>query len=211
MFRTLKLIFAADSEWEKMSLKPPHPAVVFFVSILPLIVAMLAVEGWGLMNWGEMSEFGRRNVPAERILKYLLFYGASSIFVIFAGAALLKNVAPSFNLSSSFGTCFVLMAYGFAPILLMRALDAIPQINTWVCLAIGCMLAMRVLYHGVAHWLKPEQTKGLGVFMVATIYTVVLGGLVHFASVQVLKGRFLKNVELPAQASELKFRSNTPL
>jgi hypothetical protein len=42
--------------------------------------------------------------------------------------------------------------------------------------------------------LKPEQTKGFGVFVVSVIYTFVLSGLVHFAAVQVLHGKLLRNV-----------------
>jgi hypothetical protein len=199
MFRTLKLIFSADQEWEKMSLQPPSPWVVLLISILPLVAGALALEALGLLKWGAvLNELGRARVPEERIYKYVIFYGLASIVVIFAGAALLKNVAASFNLQSGFGSYLTLMAYGFAPLLLVRPLDGLPQINTWVCLAIGCMLALRVLYHGVGHWLKPEQTKGLGVFMVTIIYTLVLGGLVHFA------------ISLPIQAAATSSHSISP-
>jgi hypothetical protein len=211
MFRSLKLIFSPDQEWEKMSLQPPSAWVVFFASILPLVVGMLAIEALGLLKWGAvLNELGKVRVPEERVYKYAIFYGLAAVLVILAGAALLKNVAPSFNLRSGYGAYFTLMAYGFAPLLLVRPIDAIPQINTWVVLAIGCMLALRVLYHGVGHWLKPEQTKGLGVFMVTIMYTLVLGGLVHFASFQVLKGRLLKNLSIPHEAAEIKSHSSTP-
>jgi hypothetical protein len=198
MLRSLKLIFLSDKEWEKMSLNPPHPAVVFFVSLFPLILAMFAIEAWGLNHFGEThGELGTRmRLPQERIIKYVIFYGLAAISVILLGAALLRNVAPSFNLYSTFGTCFTLMAYGYSPILLLRGLDAFPQIETWICWIIGAMLSLRVLYHGVAHWLKPEQTKGLGVFLISVIYLVVLGGLVHFASIQVLHGKFLQESDL---------------
>ena len=196
MLRSLKLIFVAGKEWEKMSLNPPSAVLVFFFSILPLLLVTLAVEGWGLMRFGAThGELGRSfNIPDERVIKYVVFYGVASIAVILGGSLLLRNVAPSFNLRSTFGACFVLVAYGYSPLLLTRIPDAFPQIHTLICWIIGAMLAMRILYHGVGLWLKPEQTKGLGVFMVSVICTVVLSGLVHFASVQVLQGRFLKEV-----------------
>jgi hypothetical protein len=118
----------------------------------------------------------------------------ASLLVIFLGAALLKNMGTGFNLRVSYATCFVLFAFAYTPIFLVRLLDAVPAINTWICWAVGVALSMRILYHGVAWWLKPEQTKGFGLLIMCFIYVVVLSALVHFAAVQVLKGRFLKGM-----------------
>jgi hypothetical protein len=135
------LFFAADKEWEKLSFNPPHPAAVLFLSLLPLIIAMLAVEAWGLSRFGQIhGELGAIRIPAERAIKYTVFYGAASILVILFGAGLLRNVGPSFNLDSSFGHWFILIAYGYAPLILLRVLDAFPRIKTWICWGIGSML-----------------------------------------------------------------------
>lgn len=178
-----------------MALKPPHPLAVFLLTLVPMMAVTLGVEAFGLMRWGEAhGELGALRLAQERVIKYAVFYAGASIIVLFAGTWLLHNVASSFNLRGTFGAYFILMSLGYAPVFLSRMIDAVPQINTWICWAIGAMLAMRVLYHGVALWLQPEQTKGLGVFLVTLIYTIVLSGLVHFASIQVLHGRFLKQV-----------------
>jgi hypothetical protein len=193
MLRSLKLLFSASAEWQKMSLSPPHPALVFFISLLPLVAITLAVEAFGLIRLGEtIGEFGLVQLPQQRILRYVVFYAIASIAVILVGSALLWSIAPSFNLQTGFGTWLVLMGYCYAPIYLSRLPDALPQINSWVCYAIGAALTVRVLYHGVAYWLKPEQTKGLGVLLMSVILIVVLSGLVHFASIQVLHGRLLR-------------------
>lgn len=195
MLRLLRLFFSTASEWEKMSLQPPHPVLVFLFSLVPLMAVTLGAEYLGLMRWGEShGDLGALHLAQERVIKYVAFYAGASILVIFAGTVLLRNVATSFNLRGTFGSYFILMALGYAPVFLPRMLDAFPRVNTWICWTIGALMAMRFLYHGVAHWLKPEQTKGLGVFLVTLIYTTVLSGLVHFASIEVLHGRFLKHV-----------------
>jgi hypothetical protein len=196
MLRVLKLIFGADKEWEKMGLNPPNATLVFLFSLLPLLAVSLAVEGWGLLKFGEYHRdlMQQVRVPEARVIKYVVFYAITSLTVITVGSFLLNTVGQSFNLQSRFGNWFVLMGYGYAPIFLLRIADAFPRINTWVCWGIAVFLSLRILYHGVAHWLKPEQTKGLGIFMICVIYIVILSGLVHFASIQVLKGRFLRKV-----------------
>ena len=195
MLRLFRLLFSAPAEWERTSLNPPHPLAVLLISLVPLMAVTLGVEYLGLMRWGEAhGDLGSVRLSQERVLKYVSFYAAASVAVLVVGTVLLSNVASSFNLRGTFGKYFILMTLGYAPLFLPRVLDALPQINTWLCWGIGAMLAMRVLYHGVALWLQPEQTKGLGVFLVTVIYTIVLSALVHFASIQVLHGRLLKDV-----------------
>jgi hypothetical protein len=206
MLRALNLLISPEAAWQKAALKPPHVAVVLLLSMLPLMIATLAVEGYSLMKYGEMfGDLGRRAVSQDRVIKYAVFYGIASLVVILIGAGLLTNVGESFNLRASYGACFVLMAFAYTPIFVARLLDAVPAMNSWICWAVGLALAMRILYHGVAWWLKPEQTKGFGLFILSFIYIVVLSGLVHFASAQVLQGKFLKSVLEPTelQRSEL--------
>lgn len=194
MLKALSLSVAPETAWQKAALKPPHSAAVLLFSILPLMIAALAVEGYSLANSGAIiGEIGRQSVSSERVLKYEIFYGVASLAVIFIGGALLNGLGSGFNLKVSYSTCLVLMAFAYAPIFLGRLLDAVPGINTWICWGIGVALSLRILYHGVAWWLKPEQTKGFGLFLMCFFYVLIASGLVHFASNQVLQGRLLKN------------------
>lgn len=195
MFRALNLLFSPEPEWQKAALKPPHVLTVLFLSIIPLMAATLAIEGWSLVKYGEVFRgLAARTVSLERAITYEVFYGVMSLVVIFLGARLLQNVGESFNLNANYGVCFTLIGFGYSPLFLARLLDALPQINTWICWVVGVALSFRILYHGVALWLRPEQTKGFGLLLVSFVYILVLSALVHFASIQVLQGRFLKNI-----------------
>jgi hypothetical protein len=196
MVRALTLLITPGKTWERMALKPPNVFTVVLISLLPLIAITSAVEGYGLLTLGEtVGGIGKQlHLSQERVIRYEVFYAVASLLVIFAGTFLLKSVADSFGVITSFGNTFVLIACGFMPIFLMRIPDGIPQINTWICWGVGAALSMRILYHGVGVWMKPEQTKGFGLFLVSVVYTFVLSGLVHFAAIQVLHGKLLKNV-----------------
>jgi hypothetical protein len=197
MLRPLKVLLSPDKEWEKAALNPPAAAGVFILGLIPLIAISLALEGYGLSRLGmRLGDFHNVPVPDARIVKYCVFYGVCSLLVILGGAQLLRGMSETFNLRATFGTYLTLMGLSYAPILLVRIVDAFPQINTWICWAIGVLLACRILYHGVALWLQPEQTKGFGILLVSITYIAILSGLVHFASVQVLNGKLLKNVHI---------------
>ena len=205
MLRALNLSLSPEKTWQETAINPPHVATVLLLSILPLIIATLAVEAFALLRFGE--DFGeiRRAVSQERVLKYAIFYGVASLVVIFIGAALLRNVGSSFDLKSSYAACFVLFGFAYTPIFFGRLLDAVPVVNTWICWAIGVGISLRILYHGVAWWLKPEQTKGFGLFIMCFIYVMVLSGLVHFASVQVLQGKLLRGLMENPEAPQSPF------
>jgi len=202
MLRALNLLFSPEAEWQKAALKPPHFAIVLFISILPLMAVALAIEGWSLVKYGEVFRgLAPRAVSFERAVKYEIFYGVASLLVMLFGGRLLRNVGRTFNLMSGYSVCFILIAFGYFPIILVRVLDGLPQINSWICWAVGVVLAFRILYHGIALWLRPEQTKGFGLLLVSFIYILVMSALVHFAAIQVLQGRFLKNVFEPQGTS----------
>jgi hypothetical protein len=208
MLRALNLSISPEAGWQKTALNPPSAFVVLLASILPLMILGLAVEGYALMKYGEaFGDLGRHAVSAERVLKYTIFYGIASLAVIIVGAGLLRNIGSTFNLQVSYGAWLVLLGMVYTPIFLARMLDAVPAINSWICWAIGVLLALRILYHGVGGWLRPEQTKGFGLFLITFIYIVVVSGLVHFAAVQVLQGKLLKNVGEPAAVALVPART----
>jgi len=193
MIRALQMIFAPEGAWLKIAEKNRHFLFTLFVSTLPLLAGALAVEGFSIRKLGEgVDEFGKMTVPDGVILKYVLTHFTLGLAVIFGGSWFLLSVARSFNSQSSFSQSFNTMAIGASPIFLMHALDGIPALNTWLCFGIGAGLAVRALYHGVAVVIKPEQTKGFGLYIVSVFIILFLGALAHFIALSVLHGKIFR-------------------
>jgi hypothetical protein len=187
------MIFSPEGAWPKIAEKNRHMIFILFLSTLPLILGSLAVEGFGLDRLGESpGELGTRYHP-ERIViyKYLLAHVAGDLLFLFMGAYFLRSVAHSFNARTTYSQSFCTLAIGASPIFLLHALDGLPVIYTWLAWGIGMGLAIRALYHGVAVNIKPEQTKGFGLFIVGVFIVGFLSGLAHFIAVQVLHGKML--------------------
>jgi hypothetical protein len=210
MLRVLNLLFFPEKEWQKMALTPPPFWKILFLSTLPILILSLAIEGYAVFTLGDVGSFEqRKSFPIERILKYETFSAVASLLVLLLGSKILQSFGKGFNLETSLGTCFTLLALSYTPIFLMRIPDGLPAINTWICWSIGALLSIRTLYHGIALWLRPEQTKGFGLFLMNLVYIVVLSGLVHFVSGEVLHGRFLKGV-FPDKSVALNWSATNP-
>ena len=193
MIRAFQMIFSPEGAWPKIAEKNRHFLFVLFLSTLPLILGCLALEGYGLHKLGEsIGEFGRVNVELRLIYKYLAAHLLGDLFFIFFGAYFLFSVAKSFNAQSSYSQAVCTMAIGSSPIFLMHALDGLPQLYTWLCWGIGMGLTIRSLYHGVAVNLKPEQTKGFGLYIVSVFIVGFLSGLAHFVCVAILHGKMMR-------------------
>ncbi len=187
------MIFAPESAWLQVAEKNRHFLFTLFFSTLPLLAVALAVECYGMMRTGEMlGEFGRATVSLQLATKYAVTHLILDVAFVLGGGWFLHSVARSFNAYSNYSQSFNTLAIGASPIFLMHALDALPQVHTWVCWGIGAGLAIRALYHGVAVVIKPEQTKGFGLYVVSIFIVSFLSALSHYVALAVLQGKIFR-------------------
>jgi predicted tellurium resistance membrane protein TerC len=195
MIKVLLLILSPFKTWEKIAEKNRGFLAVSILFVLPLIFIAAAGEGYGLLRWGEKrGEFAHiSKVTRELALRYEIVQIALALIILFVGAQLLLSVARSFQLNATFSQAYSTVAYGFSPLFAVQLLDGIPMVNTWICWGLGAILSMTVLYHGVALMLKPDQTKGFGIYLTTVIFMLIFSGLAHFVAWSVLQEKLLKN------------------
>ena len=194
MIRAVQLIFAPAGTWEKIVLASRGFVFIFFVNLLPLVAVTSAAESWGMFRWGESrNEFGHIvTIPAELAVRYGVATSILGLLLALVSSRFLLSVARSFDAPATFTQAFTTMAYGLGPVYLARFIDAFPAINTWVCWAIGVVVSISLLYHGVGMVMKPEQTKGFGLYIFTTVFVIVLSGLAHFLALSLLHGKLLR-------------------
>lgn len=193
MITVLQLIFSPFETWEKISTAQRSLVWTLCVYLLPLLVVALGAEGFLLNQWGEKrGEFGFViRVPLDLAVRYAAAYFVILLAAVIVSAKFLALASESFNVRTTYYQSFLVMAYSFGPIILARLLDSVPQINTWVCWAIGVVASVSVLYHGVGMVLRPDQTKGFGLYLVSIIIVVLVSGVGHFAALSVLHKKIL--------------------
>jgi hypothetical protein len=195
MITALQLIFSPFETWEKITMSQKGFVWTFCLQLLPLLVVAVGIEGFLLHRWGEKrGDLGLViNVPVALALRYSIAYMLLLLAAVFVSAKFLALASESFNVHTTYLQSFLVMAYGFGPIILARVLDGIPQVNTWLCWLIGAAVSISVLYHGIGMVLRPEQTKGFGLYLIAIVIVVLTSGLSHFAAQAVLRGKVLKS------------------
>lgn len=192
MFKVVQLVFSPAATWEKIAAEARGVVETLLLSLLPIMLLATALEAWSLIRFGERRDLGHVVRITEQVaFRYGLTQLAAGFAVIFIGTKFLASVASSFHLQATYQQCFTTVAYGFCPLFLGQAIDAIPALPTWISWAIGAVLSVAVLYHGVALVLKPDQTKGFGLYILTSIFGLMLSAFAHFVSVSVLHDKIL--------------------
>ena len=191
MITALQLIFSPFETWEKITTAQRGFFWVLCFYLLPLLLLALGVEGFLLNRWGEKEgELGYViKVPVELAMRYGVAYLVLLLAGILISAKFMALASQSFNVRTTYAQSFTLMAYGFGPTILARVLDGIPQLNTWVCWVIGAAATVAVLYHGIGMVLRPDQTKGFGLYLMSIFIVILVSGVAHFAALSVLHGK----------------------
>jgi hypothetical protein len=196
MIKVFLLILDPTNTWERIELeKSLHRVVTLFFSFaLPVLAFGCAVEAWGLLYLGEMQGMVDDRVvrmPAGLVARYIGVEAGLSLLILFGGAKALQLLGASFHRRHTYTECFAAVAFALGPLFLFRALDALPAMNTWICWAIGAILAISVLYRGIPRLLKPDPSNALGLYLVSALVLIFLTGLAHFLAVLVLEEKIL--------------------
>ncbi|HVY71517.1 MAG TPA: hypothetical protein VHH73_16410 [Verrucomicrobiae bacterium] len=161
------------------------------MTALPMLVLCVGMEAYGLQKYGDRhGEFGRTTaVSPERLQHYVAVELAAGLILFFGGAKLTQVVSTGFNFFPTYTDCFRLVVYVYSPHYWFRMVDGLPAVNTWICWGAGALCAMYLLYHGVALALRPDITKGFGLYILMTLVLVMLSGITHLLAVATLLGK----------------------
>ena len=187
----LLIIFDASATWEKLGAIPKHRVWrVFFGYLLPLLLLTIAVQSYTLLKFGmrEGDIIVRTVKPSQELLiRYEAFKTALDLLIIFCGPLMLQKLGHGFHRRHSYGESFATLGYSLGPFFLMRLLDAIPSLNTWISYAVGILLAVSALYRGIPRIMKPDPSSALGLYIMSSLGLAVVTAMAHFLSLQVLE------------------------
>lgn len=192
MLKAFALLFARTHTWQQISEEDRGVLTIALYYLVPFVLLTTFLEGWAMVEWGkEMSEVNHQvEVPFNEVVPYVAAQGILGVVMVFLNAQIVLWLSESFNIRPAFRHAFALAAYGMAPAFLMRLLDGIPQVNTWLCAGIGSAGVLFVLYQGVGFVLKPDSTNGFGLYTLTAMIMAVTSLLVHFCALAVLNDRF---------------------
>ena len=194
MIKALLLIFEPIGTWEEIRRARRGMVFVLTAYLLPLLVLVSAVTGYGLVHWGKwqtdvrrLRSFSLGEAVVVEVAQFLV-----SLVVVFIGAKLLKSLGETFHGRHTYRQTITTVAYGLSPLFLLRLLDVFPGVPWWVSWAIGVILSVAVLYHGVPRMMEPDPSHAFGLYLMSTLVLVLVTALARFLMGAYLEGKFPK-------------------
>lgn len=196
MIKLVYLLFAPGQAWDSIATAQRNFLLVLFLNPLPLMALGIGAEAYSLSHWGLLSSDIVRAKPMLLSLdvaqKYALIRLCGDVAVLFFAAQLLNWIGDSFHLRTNYNDAFRVVAYSLGPVFCIgHALDGVPYVNTWICWTVGILLAIYLLYHGIGMVMKPDQTKGFGLFLCTSLLLIILTGAGNLIVQHLLKNKLL--------------------
>jgi len=195
MIKALLLIFDPSATWERISFARRGLVFILVVYLCPLLLLSSFAEGYGLVHSGKLRGFGEiaHKFTAGEAFIFETAQFLISIGMVFLGALLVKSIGETFHGRHTITQAFTAVAYGLAPLFLLRFCDPLtkdPKWIPWVTWSIGILLSIAVLYHGVPRMMQPDPSHAFGLFLMSSLLLLLITGLVRFVTVWYLQGEF---------------------
>lgn len=188
MLNPLLILILPQTTWGKIASAQRSVLVILLFSMVPLLGLSAGLEMYGLEHWGTLRQDLEQviRVDHDRAVRYGMAQELAGWTVLIVGSWLIHATARSFHIYPAYRECFTVWAYGLSPHFLFRMVDAYPAAPTWGCWAMGVLGCAYTFYNGVALVLKPEPTKGFGMYLITVLLAALLTGLGHLLALSII-------------------------
>lgn len=193
MIKALLLLVRPVQTWDGIDRSARSIAFILLVHLLPLIILTSAAEGYGLMHWGKKHKGDMTFVKHYELKEVVVIETAQSLLLlgmVFLGAYAAKAFAGTFHRRHTFRHAFTAVAFGCTPLITMRLGDLSATLNPWIPWAVGMVLTIAVLYHGLPCILKPDPPHAFGLFFMTSLTLSVINAMLRLVSSFYFMGRF---------------------
>ncbi|HZF02102.1 MAG TPA: YIP1 family protein [Methylomirabilota bacterium] len=191
MIKALLLILTPLTAWDSAAQRSLRFTVLLY--LLPMMLIVGAVEGYGLVEWGRWQSemIGiKKFASGEAILSeagQMLFM----TLIILISAYFIRALGETFHLRNTYTQALTVVIYGLSPVFLLRLFDVIPNMTLWVPWLIGIMLSAKILYYGVPRVMQPDPPHALGLYFMSVLLLAMVTAAERYISIGYLTGKFI--------------------
>jgi hypothetical protein len=194
MIKALLLIFSSQATWLRIVQTPRKWGTLFATYLVPMVLVACAAEGFGLVHWGKARGAIPRLIPfsVPRMLVYESAQFLLGIAIVLLAARLIKSFGETFHERHRYSQTFTVAAYGLSPLFLLRLADAFPYVPWWLTWSVGIFLSISILYSGIPLIMRPDPPHALGLYLMTSMFLIIITGLPRFVTAWYLAGKFPK-------------------
>ena len=192
MIECLLLIFRCETTWDRIVKARLSVWAITIKYLLPLLLITSACEGYGLVHWGKWRGLVAHleTFPAKEAVVYEITQFGLSLAAVFIASSVVESLGKTFHGRHTYTQCFTAVAYALSPLFTLRLLDAFSGVPPWLTWAIGIVLSVGILYHGLPRALLPDPPHAFGLYLMSAVMLIMITGMVRFLTAWYLSGHF---------------------
>jgi hypothetical protein len=205
MIKTLLLIFSPARAWDSVVEDKRGILFILFLFLVPLLALTVFGECYGLYELGKSrgAYLPARQYDLEELKVYGALQFSLSLVIVFVGAWFIRYLSETFRGESDFTHAFRVVAYALGPLFLCRLLDGVPMVQWWLAWAIGIVLTVSTMYHGVPRVMDPDPPQAFGLYVTSAFLLTIVSGLARYLSNWWLEGKFARAQEAASKVTAL--------
>ena len=192
MIKALFLIFEPEAAWNRIALSRRSVGFIVGLYLLPMMLIVGGVEFLGMVKWGRWQS-SLDQIKHFKLSEALIYESAEMLLmaiVILAGAQFVKALGDTFHVRHTYANTLTVVIYGLSPVFMLRLLDVFPTVSLWLPWAIGILLTIKVLYHGVPRIMLPDPPDAFGLYFMSALLLLMVTALERFITAGCLGGSF---------------------
>jgi hypothetical protein len=203
VLKALLLIFDPIGAWDNAARRRLNFTFLFY--LLPTMAIFGAAEAFGLVKWGRLQagivQTTKLFTPGEAALAEI---GQLILMLIciFLSAYFIKALGETFHGRHTYKQTLTVVIYGLSPVFLLRLLDMIPNLSLWIPWALGIVLTIKILYHGIPRVMEPDPPHALGLYFMSSLLLTMVTAAERFISIGYLTGKFQPLSHVAAQIAD---------
>jgi hypothetical protein len=194
MIIAILLIIVPGFAWERVASGRKSILSITLFFLLPLMVLTSIGEGYGLVRYGKEQatfKFTKQfnKLTPSKAAAFEVLQIAGSFAVIFACAAIVRMFGDTFHSRQTYLQAFTALAYGLAPLFLLRLANIFPWLYPWIPWLVGIALSVGALYIGIPRIMQPDPPHAFGLYVMTSLVLVAATGLLQIITSGYLMGK----------------------
>ncbi|HYM92596.1 MAG TPA: Yip1 family protein [Chitinophagaceae bacterium] len=179
--RAKNILITPIPEWAVIDKDPANNATIFTTYILPLLLIGAFAS---FLGFGFIGIHGLKAGAGGGAVRGLIFVAFTAVLV-FAMAAAIDVLAPSFGSEKNWSKSFKLAAYSLTAAYLGAIFWLFPAL--WILVLLCSLYSLYALYTGIPVLKKTTADKQIAYFAVILLITVVLAILLNLLMTEIAK------------------------
>ena len=192
ILKDLFMMKGTATVWNRIAASAAGVATTFFCYLLPMMILVALVEGFGLLTLGkrQLAHGLWTRFTLNKVIVYEVWQFAFLFILLSLAACFLNMYANACHQRNTVSQSLKVLLHAAGPLLMIQLFNGFPNIYLWLTWLVGVLFCLAALYNGIPRVLMPDAPSAFGLYMGGAFVVVAFLSIWRFMTYWYLIGKF---------------------